>query len=180
MSHSSSNILADKLLDGIRDGDEVCFEVFYRMERNNLVHFVSSYLRDVSEAEDIAQEVLLRLWDRRRSLKTGKNLRVLVFTMARNMAVDRLRRRIDTESIEACLCLEDKSVDGLIEALDLASLMARTFDNLPQKLRETFLKSRDEGLSNREIARQENVSVKAIEYRISTVLRNLKNIAKSF
>ena len=179
MLHPSSNMLVNHLLEGIREGDKACFEVFYRMEMNNLVHFVNSYIKDMSRSEDIAQDALLRLWERRLSLKTGGNIRALVFTTARNMAIDYLRRKTDTESLEACLCLEDESVDGLIEALDLASLLGKTFSSLPEKLRETFLHSRYEGLTNKEIAIKEKVSIKAIEYRISAVLRSFKKITNS-
>lgn len=179
MLHPSSNTLVNHLLEGIREGDQACFEVFYRMERNNLVHFINSYVKDRSRSEDIAQDALLRLWERRRSLRDGGNIRALVFTTARNMAIDYLRRKTDTDSLEACLCLEDESVDGLIEALDLASLLGKTFSSLPEKLRETFIQSRAGGLTNREIALNEKVSIKAIEYRISAVLRSFKKITNS-
>ena len=179
MLHPSSNTLVNHLLEGIREGDQACFEVFYRMERNNLVHFINSYVKDRSRSEDIAQDALLRLWERRRSLNDGGNVRALGVTTARNLAVDYLRRKTDAESLEACLCLEDESVDGLIEALDLASLLGKTFSSLPEKLRETFIQSRAGGLTNREIALNEKVSIKAIEYRISAVLRSFKKITNS-
>ncbi|MBQ0043702.1 MAG: RNA polymerase sigma-70 factor, partial [Bacteroidales bacterium] len=50
----------------------------------------------------------------------------------------------------------------------------------PEKTRNTFLMSRRDGLSNREIARKEKVSVKAIEYRISQALKNFRKIKESF
>ena len=131
-------MIVNHLLEGIREGDKACFEVFYRMERNNLVHFVNSYIKDMSRSEDIAQDALLRLWERRLSLKDGGNIRALVFTTARNMAIDYLRRKTDIESLEACLCLEDESVDGLIEALDLASLLGKTFSSLPDTLKKVI------------------------------------------
>lgn len=179
MKISSSDILVSNLLAGIREGDAASFEVFYRMERNNLVHFVFSYLKDYHRAEDIAQDALMKLWERRTELDADRNIRAYVFTIARNMTIDSLRRHVAAESLESCLCLEDRSMDGLIEALDMASLFEKTFNTLPFKVRDTFMKSRAEGLTNKEIAKQEKLSVKAVEYRISAALRALKKIAKT-
>lgn len=179
MQISSSHILVQELLEGIREGDTAAFEVFYRMERNNLVHFAYSYLRDYQKSEDVAQDALLRIWERRAEIDPGKNLRALVFTIARNMMIDCLRRSQKTESVEACICLEDKSVDGLVEALDLEELFTKSFASLPPKLRNTFMKSRVDGLTNKEIAGKENVSLKTVEYRIGAVLRFFRKISES-
>ena len=61
----------------------------------------------------------------------------------------------------------------------LASLLGKTFSSLPEKLRDTFLQSRYEGLTNKEIAIKEKISIKAIEYRISAVLRSFKKITNT-
>ena len=166
------------LTKAIGEGNRYAFEAFYRMEHDNLVHFVSGYSRDKSLAEDIVQDTFLRIWQRRFTLDPDGNPRALAFTIARNLILDTLRSRKDTVSIEACRCLEDSSLDSLIEALDLAALIGKTIDKLPAKIRRTFLLSRESGLRNKEIAEKEKVSVKAVEYRISTALKKLYPIKK--
>ncbi|MCF0172234.1 MAG: RNA polymerase sigma-70 factor [Bacteroidales bacterium] len=157
-------------------GSHRAFEAFYRMEYNNLVHFAQSYLGNRQEAEDIAQESLLKIWERRQTLNPLGNLRALTFTIARNAALDILRKRSDNASLEACRHLEDNSLTECIDALDLGRLISETFDQLPPKLQKTFRLNRSEGLSYKEIARMESVSVKTVEYRISTVLKNFKRV----
>jgi len=179
MQVSSSEILVRNLLVGIKEGDAASFEVFYRMERNNLVHFVFSYIKDYHKSEDIAQDALMRVWEKRDSLDVDGNIRAFVFRIARNMTLDHLRRHVTTESLEACMCLEDRSMESLIEALDMASLFAKTFNTLPPKVRDTFMKSRMQGFTNKEIAEEQKLSVKAIEYRISSALKALRKITKS-
>ena len=167
--------LSQALLEGIRNSDETAFEVFYRMERNNLVHFINSYVHDIPCAEDLAQDSLLSLWSHRENLKSGENLRAYVFTIARNRTLDLLKSRSEllrnAEDVSAVSHLQENSLEERINALDLSQLVSKTFCQLPQKLQRTFLMSRVEGLTNREIALSESISEKSVEYRISRVLR---------
>lgn len=177
---SRSEAIGKELLEAIREGDECAFEIFFRMERNNLVHFISHYAIETEQAEDIAQDTLIKIWETREHLNVNGNLRALAFTIARNKTLDFLRSRTDMESLDACAYLEDESLDAQINALELSRLIERTFDSLPEKIRGTFLLSREKGLTNRQIADREHISVKAIEYRISTALRSFRKIKESF
>lgn len=175
MRVTSSN-MAYNLVLGIKEGDWAAFEVFYRIERNNLVHFVNSYVRDTPVAEDIAQETFMRLWEWREKIDVEGNLRALTFTIARNKTLDYLRAFRPAASLDECAALNDPSLDGLVEALDLKDLVKKTFMSLPPKIRRTFIKSRGEGLRNKEIAVVEGVTEKAVEYRIGSALRAFRKV----
>ena len=179
-SSPSSYSIVKELLVGIKEGDESAFEVFYQMEHNNILHFVSHYAVPQDQAEDIAQETLLKIWETREHLNINGNLRALAYTIARNRTLDYLRSKTDVESLDACAYLEDDSMDSQINALDLERLVRNTFAKLPEKTRNTFLFSRRDGLTNAQIAENEHVSIKAIEYRISNALRSLRKIKESF
>lgn len=175
---SSSEYIVQNLLLGIRDGDEAAFEVFYRMEHNNLVHFVASYVKDTQTAEDITQESLLKVWENRGALDPRRNLRAFTFTIARNRTLDYLRTYKPHASLEECEALCDPALDGLIETLDLERLVEKTYLALPPKVRDTFLRSRREGLRNREIAMEEGISEKAVEHRIGKALKAVRKALK--
>ena len=163
------------LTEQIRRGDHSAFELFYRMEFLNLVHFAGSYLKDEENAKDIAQEALAALWEHRRSLDEGKNIRAYVFTIARNKTLDELRAQ-NAPELEY---LEDNSVDEYISRLELTRLIKNVWGNLPPKISKTFALSRSEGLKNREIAQREGISEKAVEYRMRVALEKFrKNIKK--
>lgn len=173
---STPEFLVRNLLLGIMEGDESAFEVFYRMERNNLVHFVASYVKDTQTAEDIAQETLLKVWENRGALDPKRNLRAFTFTIARNRTLDYLRTYKPHASLAECEALCDPSLDGLIETLDLERLVRKTFLALPPKVRDTFLSSRREGMRYREIALEEGVSEKTVENRIGTALKAFRKV----
>ncbi len=158
------------------EGDEAAFEVFYRMERNNLVHFVASYVKDTQTAEDIAQETLLKVWENRGALDPKRNLRAFTFTIARNRTLDYLRTYKPRASLAECEALSDPSLEGLIETLDLERLVRKTFLALPPKVRDTFLSSRRKGMRYREIALEEGVSEKTVENRIGSALKAFRKV----
>lgn len=154
------------------------------MEYLNLVHFASSYLKDEERARDIAQETLLSLWEKRLMLDPAKNIRSLVFTIARNKTLNELRRRklfaptgLEDNALEL---LEDHSIEEQIESLDLAALIERVWNALPKDVGRTFSLSRKEGLKNREIATREGVSEKTVEYRIRVALRRFRDLFHKF
>ncbi len=68
---------APEIVQRIRSGDHGAYELFYRMEYLNLVHFTDSYLHDTEKARDISQETLLSLWRTGISLIRGKTSAVL-------------------------------------------------------------------------------------------------------
>jgi len=170
---------SEHILLGIREGDHRVYELFYRMEFLNLVHFVNAYLQDQERSRDISQETLLALWENRALLTPGRNLRAFVFTIAKNKTLNELRSRkhLAPALQESLELLEDRSVEEYIEALDLNKLIAKVWDSLPENMRQTFL-DRQEGLKNREIAAREGVSEKTVEYRLKAVRERFRAIFK--
>lgn len=65
-------------------------EVFFRMEYNNLVHFINSYITDSSAAEDIVQDTFITLWDKRFLIDEQQNLRSYTYKIARNKMLNYL------------------------------------------------------------------------------------------
>jgi RNA polymerase sigma-70 factor (ECF subfamily) len=175
---------APDLVKKLRQGDHAAFELFYRMEFLNLVHFAGSYLRDDERARDIAQETLLALWENHRLLNPEKNIRSFVFTIARNKTLNELRRRklfkptgLEDEALEL---LEDHSVEEQIEGLELAALIEKVWNKLPKEIGHTFSLSREEGLKNREIAAREGISEKTVEYRMRVALGRFRALFRQF
>ena len=175
------------IAEDIRNGDGKAFEMFYRLEYNNLVHFITSYICDSEKARDLAQDVLCTVWEKRYSIRPDSNLRAWVFTIARNRTLNFLKEKklFSDPSLtdileERTAALEDPSVEHLIDSLELSSLIRKTFDSLPDTARETFHMSRLDGMTNREISAKKGLSVKAVEYHIKISLRHFRNRLKEY
>ena len=176
-----------RIAEDIRNGDEKAFEMFYRLEFNNLVHFIASYICDVEKARDIAQDVLCAVWENRSSIRPDSNFRAWVFTIARNRTLNFLKEKklfsdpsLTSTLEERIAAIKDPSMEHLIDSLELSSLIRKTFDSLPDTAKETFCMSRLDGMTNREISIKKGLSIKAVEYHIKISLRHFRNKLKEY
>lgn len=173
----------NRFAKSIKDGDEKSFEVFFKMEFNNIVHFINAYINDFSAAQDIAQEVFISFWDKRGYINSNLNIRSYVFKIARNKTLNYIR---DNKAIASKLslrdfyALQDESVTYHIDALKLEDLINKTYSRLSPEIRDTFYLNRIHGFTYAEIAEQRKVSVKAIEYQIKKALQIFRKQLKNY
>jgi RNA polymerase sigma-70 factor (ECF subfamily) len=121
---------------------------------------------DRAEAEDVAQETMLRLWRQAPAWQEGgARVSTWAYRVAANLAVDRLRRRGRAQALDAA----DDPPDGaapvwqrMAEAERLAALDA-ALAALPERQRQAVVLRHIEGLSNPEIAEIMEVGVEAVE-----------------
>ena len=167
----------------IKAGSNDVFWSVYRAEYNNLLHFVSSYTRNLQDAEDIVQETMIAIWDNRETLDPGKNFRSYLYTIARNKSLNYLRdnaKRLkgsslqESENLINSLALSAPCVEDEINALDLQSFIERIYLSLPEKVVNTFKMSRQEGLTYNEIAERMGITTKVVEYHISITLKAIR------
>lgn len=140
--------------------------------------YAYSFTHDHSLSEDIVQNVFMRIWNKRENLKDDFVLTNLLYKSVYNEFIDHYRTQ------KSFYPLEKKYIDALntiVETEDehslerIIKLVKREIQNLPPKCREIFLLSKEEGLTNIEIAEYKNVSIKSVEAHITkafTILRN--------
>lgn len=166
-----------KLALAIKSGDERALEVFFRMEYNNLVHFITSYITDGLAAEDIVQDTFITLWNKRFLIDEQQNLRSYTYKIARNKMLnylrdDKYRRNCVNADLEQLnlTALSDDYVLERIDALSLEELINKTYLQLPEDVRSTFKLNREFGMTYSQIAERQQVPVKAVEYKIRKAL----------
>lgn len=133
-----------------------------------LVGYAGRMLSDRAEAEDIAQEAMLRLWKLAPEWRSGEaKISTWVYRVAGNLCTDRLRarKRRRAEALDDVAEPESGAasvVSGLIEADRMAALDA-ALATLPDRQREAVVLRHIEGLSNPEIAEILQIGVEAVE-----------------
>ena len=174
-------------IDGEK-GFKVVFETFYPQ----LLRFAKEYVGDRFEAENILQDVFLRLWEKRVSLSADINLPAYLLTMVKNQCMDFLRHRqvverltVDWETVQAREAsfnyyavsrFDPEQMD--VEALE--RLVENAVNQLPEQCRKAFELSRYDGLKYKEIADKMDISVKTVETHISHALKILRVALKDF
>jgi len=176
------------LVEAIKSGDEKVFEQFLKAEFNNIVFFSNQFLKDIMLSNDVAQETFISLWNSRASLNADLNLRAYTYTIARNKSLNLLRERYHTVSnqkdkreIKAFIdTLSSEYADARINSLDIEKIIKDVYEWLPENIKESFIMSRESGLTYGEIAQKKGLTVKAIEYHINVALKLFRKKLKDY
>jgi len=165
------------LLQQVADGSEKAFALLLEQKWNNIYWQAFTYVRSSSQAQDIVQDVFLKIWQTRKQLPDVAQFDSFLFIVARNHIISTLRKKTalplgyDTLAVEEKYYLPDKT----LSRKNLAELIARAVDLLPQQQRTAYLLSRDQGLSHEEIARSMQVSKEAAKKNICRALNFLRS-----
>ncbi|BDE90155.1 RNA polymerase sigma-70 factor [Alistipes onderdonkii] len=137
-------------------------------------------LKDHSEAEDITQDIFLKIWRNRTSIGAVDAFGPYLFRMARNAVYDRFDNRSVRENYarRASLLPEYELPDSAIDSRDLLLLIRMVVEKMPEQRRRIFRMSREEGLSNDQIAEQLSISRRTVENQISRALAELRKLVK--
>ena len=148
------------------------FDQYYQ----GLKSFIYYKIGDIEAAEDIVQEVFLKLWDRRDKIDM-KTVKSFLFTIANNMSINHLKHRTivfnfarNGQSTSAAT-----SPQFELEMQEFKENLEKLLAAMPEKSRVVFLMNRIEKLTYNEIADRLGLSVKAIEKRMSNALSFLRD-----
>lgn len=145
----------------------------------SVAHRTAIYiLKNADAAEDVAQNVFLKLWDRREQLEELSNPKAYIAQMARNGALDSLKK--DDNLGEEFIPLEfaDETGDNGIQDQDMKGAIEKAVAQLSPKCRLVFSLSRFEGLTNPEIAEHLDISIRTVETQISNALKMFRTDLK--
>lgn len=166
------------LLEGLRRGDKECFRTIFEENAPVFLAFARRLLRDTDAAEDVVQNVFMRLWIVRERIDPGRGLRNYLLVAVRNEIYCYLRMAFQArrEPRSALREPEDSAPgqDSELSARDLRRVVDRIVEHMPARRREIFLLSRQQHLSNAQIAQRLGLSVRTVEKHIELALQEIR------
>ncbi len=168
-----------ELLTRLKNGDMLAFDRVYELYSHKLFSFIYKILKNEAEAEDIVQEVFVKIWESRHKLEDYKLLNSYIFTIAYNNSIDLIRKRInETKYLEhlknSALGNDNPNVIGQIEFNELNILAKKLISNLPARQKQVYLLHREEGLTYPEIAEKLKISKNTVENHMVKALKYLR------
>lgn len=167
-----------KLIAGIKQGDTTDFKVLY--ERYSVkVHTVAlRFGLDNEDANEIVQDVFVRLWLRRGQIDDSLSLNAYILTITKNLLIKRSRKLAYDTLYKHYLKENNKFLfsnteDEIIYA-DLKEHTDRIIDELPCQQKEIFLLSKKENFSNKDISDKLGISIRTVENQIYRALKKLR------
>ena len=180
--------IEEQLIQGIISKDKSAFDMLFRSYYSTLMLTASDILRDKQLAEEVVQDVFVKLWKTGENLSVEVSLSAYLTKMVRNRCIDYLRaneRQIKTVSIEsreAQLKLHEYATDASFgeeifpDSMEIA--LQRALEQLPPQCRQIFELNRFDGLSVKEISEKLNLSVSTVKTQITRALQKLKEAVK--
>ncbi len=179
----------DDWVSRIKAGDSAAFEEMYVAYYRPLFAFIVGYVKSVDIAEELVQDVLCRVWERRDVLEIRGDLARYLFASARNGAFNYLTRQHIARAWESDATVGGTpsgmgqgvgATDDRVRTQEFAGAITRALDSLPPRCRQAFLLRAQQNLTNVQIAQAMHVSVKCVEAQVAKALRTLRSELRHF
>jgi RNA polymerase sigma-70 factor (ECF subfamily) len=157
------------LISELKTGNEKAYTHLVDQYHEPLCAYAHSLINDRDIAQDIVQNVFVKIYEKRKSLKEDFIIERFLYKSVFNEFIDQYRKnklvtKLEKKHIEA-LHEYFESEDGKLEAL--FTMVQTEIDNLPPKCKRIFVLSKKEGLSNKEISNHLSISIKTVEAHIT-------------
>ena len=168
-----------KLLDSLKKGDLIAFDAIYERYSKRLYRFVFRYLKQPADAEEIVQEVFVKIWQSRTRIDVYSSFESFIFTIAYNASIGLLRKRLtEKKYLDHLYALQSPENEpdqaDEIQFKDLNEKYRLLLGQLTPRQKEIFLLSREEGLSHEEIAKRLDISVNTVKNHMVSALSFFK------
>lgn len=177
------NLTDDELMRLVCTGDERAFQYLYERHWYNLYSIAYRKLQRQDVAEELTQDIFLRLWQKRSELLIS-NLGGFLAVSLRNAIIDYIRsQQRETRYIDELQHILNSAYEQADESVNVDQLTERleqALQQLPTKTRHVFELSRFEHLTTHEVAQRLSLSDKAIEYHLTKALRHLRTHLREF
>lgn len=173
-SFSNNDFLKNALANGEKEAFQYLMEKFFK----KLCAYAFSLCHDKLQAEDIVQNVFLKLWKNKERITKVKRLSSFLYRSVYNEFIDQYRQTKEVMTLEKkhietlSLILENESDEDLDKLIEIVN---KEIEHLPPQCKKTFLLSKKEGLTNFEIADYLDISIKSVEAHITKAYKILRD-----
>jgi RNA polymerase sigma-70 factor (family 1) len=167
----------DVLLSGLEKGSEEAFSQLYNHYRATIYDVGYRFLKSSALAEEIVQDVFLKIWLKRSEMGAVRDFNAYLFIMARNFIFDRIKKM----AYETAAQNEWKNepffsddTEHLVRHHQCQQLLKQALELLPPQQKKVYQLAKVEGLSHDKIARQMNLSRLTVKTHMAKALQNIR------
>jgi len=166
------------IIDRLQRGEEDALTELYRKYWRSL--YITSYnvLKNKQLCEDIVQEIFISIWNRRENLSIKTSLKSYLYACVRYQVFAQIKKNRKMLRVDLFNAIDQRieytSPETEFVYKELVQQMNKAIESLPKKCKRVYLLSRNENLSNLEIANELHISKKTVENHMTKALRILK------
>ena len=174
--------ITENIIHRLRKDDKSAVDELFGYYYPRLYHFSKSILKIETDIDDILQEVFVKIWLNRQKISNAATFNAYIFTITKNEVLNLIRSKLKDNAFRDKLYLKSIAIEyqdqNQLEIDEIKTGIDHIVEGLPEKRQHIFILSRTEGLSNKEIAQQLNISEKTVEDHITHAIKHIKNSLK--
>jgi RNA polymerase sigma-70 factor (family 1) len=167
-----------ELLSRVAEGDQAAFHRLFTTYKDRLFTFAYGLTHSAVDAEEVVQDVFMKLWEGRGSLPSIEHPQKYIFTMTRNRTLDLLtkigRNQKLMRQVWANLSQSDDGTAELLQAKESQKLIGEAVSRLTERKQVVYRLSKEEGLTLDEIALQLGISKQTVKNTLTEALKGIK------
>ncbi|HTE28709.1 RNA polymerase sigma-70 factor [Flavitalea sp.] len=167
----------EELFQFIAGGSEHAFHAFFSRYNTKLFYFILYIVRLETDAEELTQDVFVKLWANRSRLADITNPGNYLFVIARNSALDQLDKQSTQKRLKIAVATNDllsNITEDEVLYRDSKKLIALAVEQLPGMQKSVYQLSKNAGLSRYEIAERLNISPNTVKNHLGTAIKSIR------
>lgn len=157
----------------------------FKAHYDELCRYAFSIVKDQDSAEDVVQQLFIKIWEKRSTIGEIDNIRSYLFRSTFNMSLNEQKRmqrmpKRDEDINQNNSLQSSDQTSNLLESSELQERIDGAMMVLPEKCREVFHLSRNEQLSYKEIAQKMKISPKTVENQVGKALRIMREELRDY
>ncbi len=171
------------LVQLLQKGNVAAFDSLFEVYSQKLFGFALKYFKNEADAEELVQDIFVKVWKNRQTLKSELSFKSYLFTIALNQIRKHFNKKATSlrylESLQnepefaENQAINDDNYESVLFQINLI------IEQIPPRRREIFMKSKMEGKSSKEIAAELNISAGTVDNQVSEALRFIRTQLKS-
>jgi RNA polymerase sigma-70 factor (family 1) len=167
-----------ELLSQLRLGSEQAFEKIYKQYSARLYGNLLRLVKSDIEAQEILQDVFLKIWNSKKHINTEKSFRSWLFKIAENKVYDFFRKAArDKKKVAGLMSIASSvylSVDELLKIDEKAAFLQKAIESLPPQRQQIFRFCKLEGKSYKEVSELLKISVSTISDHVVKATKTIR------
>jgi RNA polymerase sigma-70 factor (ECF subfamily) len=168
----------EELLAFIANGDELAFTRLFNYYRDRIYSIAFRITHSTTIAEEIVQDVFLKIWLRRDRLIEIQNFNAYLFVITRNHVYKALKQIAKNYELTAFAERDQLAGDndsaGLVMEKEYNSLLKKAIDRLPSQQKKVYQYIKEKGLKREEAAGLLHLSPETVKYHLAEAMKNIR------
>jgi RNA polymerase sigma-70 factor (family 1) len=170
---------SQSLMQKVAEGDQLAFRGLYHIYHKRLHYFALALVKTKEAAEEIVEDVFIRLWNHQATILQINNLKIYLYTATKNTALNYLSRKAQESVVEPFdnidIALQETSLspEQIMITRETYKNIREAVESLPPRCKMIFKLVREDGLRYKEVAEILNISINTIDAQMAIAVQRI-------